>query len=136
MTLAKGCATVISSPIDTGASTVTILRCRQIMVDAGVVGTLKRICESQGGIVGVGIGHHHLPGAGVARGSLVHSHSYSYSHPHSHGHPSSMASSNLATSPVTPVHLHSFSHGMETDKDVVELARQTLDYLDHGDMAG
>ena len=79
LTLAKGCATVISSPIDTGATTITIPQCRQIMIDAGVVGTLRRICESQGGIVGVGIGHHHhhhLPGAGVARGSLVHSHSY------------------------------------------------------------
>ncbi|KAK1224038.1 hypothetical protein PQX77_013060 [Marasmius sp. AFHP31] len=142
LTLAKGCAGVvtISSPGDTG-TIITSLRCRQIMVDVGVVGTLKRICESQGGIVGVGIGHHHhhhhLPsGGGATRGSLIHAHSYPYSHSHLHGHPSSVTSSAVATSPVTPVHLHSFSHAMDTDKEVVDLARQTLDWLDHGDMAG
>ncbi|KAL0069153.1 hypothetical protein AAF712_003839 [Marasmius tenuissimus] len=140
LTLAKGCAGVvtISSPGDTG-TIITSLRCRQIMVDVGVVGTLKRICESQGGIVGVGIGHHHHPHhlpSGGARGSLVHTHSYSYSHSHSHGHPSSVTSSAVATSPATPVHLHSFSHPVDTDKVVVDLARETLDWLDHGDMPG
>ncbi|KAL0578786.1 hypothetical protein V5O48_003198 [Marasmius crinis-equi] len=143
LALAKGCAGVVGSSAptsDIGGTVITSMKCRQIMVDVGVVGTLKRICESQGGVVGVGIGHHHHhhhAGAG-ARGSLVHAHSFSHphAHPHAHQHVSSATASTLATSPVTPVHLHSFSHAMDTDKEVVDLARQALDWLDHGEGYG
>ncbi|KAG7088692.1 hypothetical protein E1B28_012662 [Marasmius oreades] len=113
LALAKGCAGVVGSIGEVGVPIViSSVKCRQEMIDAGVVGTLKRICESQGGVVGVGIGVHH-------RGSLGHSHS-----------------SVPSTSPATPVHLHSYSHSSDADKVVLDLAKQALDWLDHGEGYG
>ncbi|KAF9265383.1 ARM repeat-containing protein [Marasmius fiardii PR-910] len=143
LALAKGCAGVVSMG-STGDGTgggvtgtvVSSLKCRQEMIDAGVVGTLKRICESQGGVVGVGIGVHHHHHHGVRSSLGVSHHSLSYSH----GHPSSVPSS---TSPAqaTPLHSHAHSHvyphsADSSDKEVVDLAKQALDWLDHGEGYG
>ncbi|ESK87533.1 armadillo repeat protein [Moniliophthora roreri MCA 2997] len=136
LALAKGCAGVVSSAGSShgfggdASKVITSARCRKEMSEAGVLGTLKRICESQGGVVGVGIGmvhhhpHHHPTSAGSKVG-LGHSHSYSAT-PAISGGPS--------TSPTTPTHSHLVAHAaplMDTDKEVVELARSALDWLDH-----
>ncbi|KAK7043752.1 hypothetical protein VNI00_008364 [Paramarasmius palmivorus] len=144
LALAKGCSTLVNSLSSSShgfdgdaTKVITSARCRKEMGEAGLLSTLKRICESQGGVVGVGIGipHHHHPHPHMpgGRASLGHSHSYSAASGGISGGPS--------TSPITATHPHPYPHPhaaplMDTDREVVELARMALDWLDHGDVYG
>ncbi|KAF7308047.1 hypothetical protein MKEN_01167000 [Mycena kentingensis (nom. inval.)] len=88
---------------------------RRALVDAGVAGTLRRVCSAH---VGVGVGSPVGAGAGV--GSLRTRREST----------ASAGGAGRAVSPSVPRHAHGH---MEDDREVIDQAKTALDWLEHGE---
>ena len=87
---------------------------RKVIVEAGFVGTLRRICEFSGAGIGGGGGGGGMGGAAGGAGGGVGANG---------GGGGGGGGTGVGTRGV-----------LEDDRDVVEQARMTLDWLEHGDV--